>query len=467
MSMSTINDYIDSFKQEIDNDSIVYLFDSGFAFAMSRELLSKKMPAAYNPSEVFNYYDDILKPAIGSGELRNILYKNNDGIWVKIFPLINDYKNVTEIFNLANDSEIYQNYIAKKSLLPELIYTDKNKKMHKIYARDNIKSFTKKESIYIDEMDPNQIKIEQYSIENPSYGFSMRHVMNDLKITFLNETPENILVNLNGVFVEPIKSTDPNVIYIKNARYVYKTNNDIIGEDTELLESSTSKLFDASLELSPDSKFLKHYSINLRIFKWDNVVIEPWLYVKHIDYFMKAYEYKNVRIISSLTFNDEINKDSCLVICNGQIMDPSEYKIEGKKLHLLNIEQDFDMLYRELKSKGVVFALTEASNFINSRYYFIINIKDKDEANNHLVLKRSTPIDINLMGYGSVLFENVHSQDLITVDGSFLPYYINDNGLMYFPKFSNDTLFDEEDLLPFTERKITKYELVNYYEPVS
>ena len=466
MNMRSITEYIDSFKQSCDNDTVVYIFQNDYGFAINRELLEAELPAVYNESEVFNFYRDILRPAIGSGQVKNLLYKNNFGKWIKLFPLINDYKHVTQLFQLANDEAVYPNYIASKTILPEMIYTDKDRKMHKIYARDNTKTFIRRKPVYIDELNTNQVQIEQYSIENPSYGFSLRHLMYDLKVTLKEGlTNEDILVNLNGVFVEPIKAKEDNVFYIKNARFIYRTMDTIIGENTNFIPSVHSKLSDASLDLDPNSSYLKNYSINLRIFKWNDVRIDKWLNVQHIDYYMKAYEFKNVRIIKSLTFDRPIKKNSCLVICNGQIMDPSEYRIEDNKVFLLSLEQEFALIYRELKKKGITFALTEASNYINSRYYYVVNLEDK-LSDSEIILRRTTPLDTNLMGYGTVLFDDIDPQDLLTVDGTFLPYHLNDNGLIQFPKFYKDTLYEEESILPFKDRKFIKYEVVTYYESI-
>lgn len=462
MFKKTITEYIDSVSKSVDNDSIVYVFESGFAFGVSMDKLKEQKPAWHTNRRIFDHYDHYLKQLLGTGKIKNVLYKNKIGQWIKIFPILNDYPLTTDPFNLANDEEMNKKYILSPNLVPELYYTDNESNIYHIFERDNSKSYIPKTPIFLDENNTDIIEMEQFSIENPNYSHSLRHLMNDLRIKFKTEVPENILINLNGIFIEPVKlSAYPDSLFIKNARWVYRTVKKVLKDEAEpeLYESSSAPLAVANYK---DSDFLRTYSINIRLFKWENVSISNWIGIENVNYNLQVLEFKNNRIPSSLLFSEELNNDDTIIICNGLIMDPSEYKINGRTVELLNTVEEFHRLYNEFKEKNMTTALNEALMYINNRYYYAVRFKDLDP-NFQLKLRRTSPLEIGFLSYDSVLFDNVNSQDLIIVDGAYLPYLIESNGLIRYPKMVDDNLYYKEDILPFKKRKITKFEFVNYY----
>lgn len=461
----TIENYIKTFSKSVDNDSIVYIFDTGMAYGMARERITEQFPAMYVSKRVFDYYNDFFRQVLANRRIKNVIYKAKNGKWYKVYHILEDYPNLTDIFDFINNDPRAESYILHIKHVPEMLYTDTKGEMFKIYERDNSKFYNAKIPIFLDELNPEILELEQFSIENPSYGPDLKHLMNDLRIKFKTEVPENILINLNGLFVEGIKLTAfPDSLFIKNAKYLYRTVKEVWKEDATptYIEDAIQPVADAIFDDNKDYK--RNYNIKIRLFKWKDVNISPWISIESMKYDLQVLEYKNIRIPNTLQFTQELNYENTIILCNGLIMDPSEYEINGKKVYLKNLLSEFYTLYYEFKQKNMASALNTALEFINNRYYHAIQFTDADPSQ-VLRLRRTSPMEVSFMDKKDVLFDNVNSQDLITVDGSYLPYVIKSNGLVFFPKFSNDALFLYEDTIPFKERKITKYELVNYYDP--
>lgn len=459
----TIIDYIDTYNKSIDNDSIVYFFDSGYAFAISRERVLERRPVHdYNNVDGFQFFDDILRP--NSHKIKNVLYKNNDGRWIKMFLLLKDNPYSSDIFSVANNPEKYTKYEISEYFIPEVDFLDRNGNVYRISDKDNTNKYIKKQITYIDENDSNMVKLSQFSIENPNYGFDLRHMMNDLRIEIKDKSIDinNILVNLNGLFVEPIKlSAFPNSLFIKNARWTYRTIKGALKENAQPIATKTG--FGPTATVTYDeSDYYNNFSINVKLFQWKDVSISSWIHVEHVNYELAVAEFKNVRIMKSLVFSKELDPNRTLIICDGMIMDPSDYQIDGKTLYLKHTVNDFNRLYYEFKSKNIKNALNDALKYVNNRYYNAIEFSDIDP-NKKLFIRKSSPLEKGFLGYNTVLFSTTpSSNDLILVDGTYLKYELLPNSLIRFPKFYDDNLYFREDYYPFSERKIIKMELVNY-----
>ena len=462
MKHDTIANYAASFKSEIDNDSIVYILKNGYAFAMARELVQKQLPSVTNKDGYFNYFEDLIKKHASNSELENVLYKNNAGVWVKLFLILRDYKNITQLFEQANNYDIYINYVAYKTIIPELYFTDKDNKMWKINAKDGVRTFHKKTFNYIDTLDKNTVEFVQCNIDHPEYGFSLRHLMSDLKIIFKRHSTDNLLITLNGRFVNPEKKVnEENVLYIRNARYYYKlSNNNLVGDNTNFKEAITNGFKNASLELEEGSSYLSNWVIDsdINILAWNDVKISKWMEVNSITYTNEVYDYQNVRLINYLTFEKELNPKNTIILCDGKILDDTEYIIDGKKVYLKYEHAKFGVLYRHFKDIGKgKRSVWNALNVINNQYYHAIEFTDAEEGQ-PLEIRKTHPVDIDLMGNGSVLFNDpIGTNDLIVTDGKIVPYTISSNGLIHYEKFNSGDLFGD-----YT--KYTDTELINVFQ---
>lgn len=465
MKYDTIANYAASFKSEIDNDSIVYILKNGYAFAMARELVQKQIPSIANEDGFFNYFEDIVKKHASKSELKNVLYKNNTGVWVKLFLILRDYKNITQLFEQANNKDIYANYVASKTLIPELYFTDKDNKLWKINAKDGARTFHKKTFDYIDTLDKKTVEFTQCNMDHPEYGFSLRHLMSDLKITLKRHTTDNLLVTINGRFVNPEKkANENNTLYIRNARYYYRaSSNNFIGENTEFKEATINGFKNATLGLEKDSKYLTNWLIdtNINILKWNDVNISPWMEVASITYTNEVYDYQNVRLIKYLTFGKELNPKSTIIICDGRILDESEYTIKGKNVYLKYEHAKFGILYRHFIEKGKgKRSIRNALNIINNQYYHAVEFTDAS-VGQPLEIRKTTPVDIDLLGNGSLLFNDpIGTNDLIITDGKIEPYTIASNGLIQYENFNTNDLFG-------SSIKYTNQELINVYQQES
>lgn len=456
MKRDTIANYASSFKSEIDNDSVVYILKNGYAFAMARELLAKEMPSISNQDGFFNYFNDMVKKHAASSNLQNVLYKNNDGVWVKLFPILEDYKNITQLFDQANNKDIYSNYIASRSLLPELYFTDKDNRMWKINQKDGSKDFFKKTFEYIDVLDKNDVEFVQCNMDHPEYGFSLRHMMSDLKIIFKRrQSVDNVLITLNGRFVNPEKkNNEENTLYIRNARYYYRiSNQNYISNNTNFEQVITNGFKNATLELDENSKYLTNWLIDtdINIFAWNDVNISKWMEVYNVTYTNEVYDFANVRIINYLTFKEELNPDNTIIICDGKILDDDEYTIKGRRVYLKYELAKFGSLYRHFSEMGRgKRAVLNVLNIINNQYYHAIVFNDKFD-NRPITIRKTKPVDTDVLGKNTLLFNDaISTNDLIIADGCVEPYTIKSNGLV-------------QMIRNIDKKNIKRFELVNYY----
>lgn len=465
-----INDYIEKYSKPIDNDSIVFIFETGIAYGISRDKLLQDLPAQFVSRGNFNYFYDYYKFYIGSKQIRNVLYKNKKGEWIKIFALINEYPNLANIYEFCNsETDLrYTKYLISNEYVPEVYYTDKDNNLFKINERDNSKNYITKVPKYIDELNPDIVELSQFSIENPTYSFNYRHLMYDLRIKIKDESigTDNLLINLNGIFVEPVYLTAfPDSVFIKNARWLYKTIEEKLKPDAEPISSSPQSISPTANVEFGENAYYKNYSIRLRLFKWNEVNISNWISINFMNYYTEVLEYKNVRIPKTLSFQEELNPDNTIILCNGMVMKPSEYVIRGNEVDLRFIKDEFYRLYGEFKEKNMPNALNLASEFINDRRYYAIKFTDT-ESSKTVKLRRTSPMEISFLSKDDVLFDEVSSDDFILVDGIFLPYTIKNNGLVEFPKLKDSNLYYSNEVLPFRDRAIEKIEVVNYYHPI-
>lgn len=429
-NITDIFSYKKSIKKNIDNDTFLFLFNNSSPLCISREMLEKE--TELNNGSFFTYQNTILPNLLYSNKCDNILYKNKYGEWINFSILSMSYTTSTDLVDIANDKNIYKKYLVSKTNIPEVDFLDNEGKAHYIEEHDG-ETYQPKKVIYIDSKNENVTKITQFSIDSPSMTSStLNHVKNDLKIELLTETAENLVVWLNGVFVEPIYDTNNNkVFYIRDAKNVLDTIGlGVKNEDNLKYENNM-----ASIRYEPENVY--YYNIDLRMWKWEDVTVSnKWFNVTNTKQSKLYYDYTGYDIVTELYFDEEINPDAHIIFLNGQILHQNEYTIDKtnkKHVYLNKVYMETLMLIRELIDKGYTNPYMYLKTLIMNRYYNAINLSNSNSRDT-LKINHIKPIKSNFPYVNDVMFRNPRMFDIVLVNGSFIPYVIQRNGIYRYPK---------------------------------
>lgn len=446
-NITDIFSYKKSIKKNIDNDTFLFLFNNSSPLCIAREAITKE--TELDDGSFFTYQSKILPNLLYSNKCDNTLYKNKFGEWINFTLLSMDYTTSTDLVDIANDKNIYKKYIVSKDNIPEVDFLDSENKTHYIEEHDG-ETYQPKKVIYIDCNNENVTKITQHSIDSPGITSStMNHVKNDLKIELLTETAENLVVWLNGVFVEPIYDTNNNkVFYIRDAKNVLDTIGlGVKHEDNLEYENNMS-----SILYDPENVY--YYNIDLRLWKWEDVIVsDKWISVLNTKQSKLYYDYTGYDVVTELFFDEEINPDAHMIFLNGQILHQDEYTIDNtnrKHVYLNKVYMETLILIRELINKGYTNPYMYLKTLIMNRYYHAINLSDTN-GKKTLKINHVKPIRSNFPYVNDVMFRNPRMFDIVLVNGSFIPYSVQRNGIYRYPKtvetYTSETLNVEKSFI--------------------
>lgn len=446
-NITDIFSYKKSIKKNIDNDTFLYLFNNSAPLCISREAILKE--TELKDGSFFTYENKILPNLLYSNKCDNILYKNKDGIWINFTLLSMNYTTSTDLVDIANDKNIYMKYKVSKENIPEVDFLDSENKVHYIEEHDG-ETYQPKKVTYIDTSNDKVVKISQYSIDTPGFTSStMNHIKNDLKIELLTETAENLVVWLNGVFVEPIYDSENNkIFYIRDAKNVLDTIGLGVKNDDKLEYENNM----ASILYNPENIY--YYNIDLRIWKWEEVrVSKNWISVLNTKQSKLYYDYTGYDVVTELFFEEELNPDANMIFLNGQLLHQDEYTIDPnnkKHVYLTKIYMETLVLIRELIEKGYDNPYMYLKTLVMNRYYHAINLIDTD-GRKTLKVNHVKPIKSNFPYINDVMFRNPRMFDIVLVNGSYLPYTIQRNGVFRYPKtidtYTSETLNIEKSFI--------------------
>ena len=446
-NITDIFSYKKSIKKNIDNDTFLFLFNDSSPLCIAREAIKKE--TELDDGSFFTYENKILPNLLYSNKCDNILYKNKSGVWINFSILSMNYTTSTDLVEIANDKNIYEKYKVSKTNIPELDFLDNENKVHYIEEHDG-ETYQPKKVNYIDTTNDKVVKITQYSIDTPGMTSStMNHIKNDLKIELLTNTAENLVAWLNGVFVEPIYDNENNkVFYIRDAKNVLDTIG--LGVKTEdKLEYENNM---ASILYDPENIY--YYNIDLRIWKWEDVVVSKnWISVLNTKQSKLYYDYTGYDVVTELYFEEEINPDANMIFLNGQLLHQDEYKIDEKNkkhVYLTKIYMETLVLIRELIEKGYDNPYMYLKTLVMNRYYHAINLNDTD-GRKTLKINHVKPVKSNFPYVNDVIFRNPRMFDIVLVNGSYIPYTVQRNGIYRYPKtvdtYTSETLNIEKSFI--------------------
>lgn len=421
---SSMGEVLKSFKNTIDPDSVMYIFEESDPLCVSREYMYK------TDDENKTFYQNVVQKYIYSNTLLKQLYKNNDGYWIDIDKLFLRNTSTQNIYDLANIEEYYKGYIIPRNAIPPCDFTDINGRIYPIIRGDGT-GFDVKKTIFINEVDPNEIMISQCNIDSPSALGDTDHLKNDIKIEFKKFSCINdVLIWMNGVFVNYEKKTgEENILYIRDGK--------------ELLVTKP-------LSEEDNGNPIYYYFVDLRIFKWDNIGISPMIPTR----FTKLSNLTSGRyvmgIVTEVYFEEEINEDAHLIFCNGQILSSNKYRIDPnnkKHIYLTSIKTECETLINEKKNEDEYLddPFVLLAGLFKNKVYSLINFSEYD--NKKIYLNRTKPLIKGFPTRFDMLFENPQPKDLITVNGFYYPFLLDRNWFIRYPIESHIFMTEYGDIL--------------------
>lgn len=265
----------------MDKDTILFLRKNRVGLAFHWDFYKKNLSLIsklfVNDPPVYTLYKAGTTPGLSSWVIYNKAVINGQYSNIKSTYHFDDQtKNVTILRDYAqkccDDAYNKRNYLA--TTIPNLVipyteYIDADGFRYSIGINDGTATYVLHEKLNAGGKDDKPIKIEQGSIVNKTLGFENRHLMEDIKLTFKDSTPENTIVSLNtqilplvidnvdrsvGWIRQGLRSTSyMNNDFTRVADYSVKTPVELVNEqvDYENSEDQEQKMFN----LEPISPF--------------------------------------------------------------------------------------------------------------------------------------------------------------------------------------------------------------------
>ena len=219
------------------------------------------------------------------------------------------------------------------------------------------------------------------------------------------------------------------------------------------------------------------WNYQLRLFSWDDVAIQSPVNVLDGSYFSgSSYSYKKFKygnyeldVVSSISFGKVFEKGTFLLMMNGIIIPDSEYEVEpiygkeyngtltseivGTKLILKTYWDYVTQLIREtvdLSSKGAKATILQLSKIITGNVFTIAFFNSKK---NYKKVKlffdrqciRNSPKP------GNIIFSDIGYNDLIIVDGHYIPYLWVSKHCIEYPETINWVRDSENDFITHSD----------------
>ena len=453
INSSNVLSIINSFKTTVDNDTILFTFKESEPLCVSREYMYKSIQIN-GKNEFTSFYRMVVLKYLYNNTLINHFYKNKNGYWINIPKMFNSKTSTTDVYEMANNPVYYEGYIIDKKIIPKCDFIDSTGRMHHVDKGDG-DSYEEKRPVFINEVDPNTLSIEQCSIDTLSKLGNQDHLKNDIKIIFKDrENIDNVLVWLNGIFISYEKKTgEDNIIYIRGGKEFMVTK---------------------PLTVDEAGNDIYYYRPDLRIFKWEGINVSNLIPTKYSKTITISSERYSMSVINELFFEEEINHNAHIILCNGQVLDKSSYTLDpDNKKHIIlnNIKEECEIMINEIKSseeyRGDPFVLL--AGIFKNKYYTLVNFySELDEEEIYLDIEK--PLSKGYPSRFDVIFRDINPKDLILMDGLYFPYLINRNWYISYPVESHIYMTKLgsgiQECNIYKIRFIKEKDIINYQDPV-
>lgn len=288
-----------------------------------------------------------------------------------------------------------------------------------------------------------KVLYEPYSLDDPTIPWKRRFMYDDLKITLPEGyKKEQFLVWLNGAFVPSTKdNTYEHIMYLENAMTMIgsKTVNQKLGS------SYTDGDYGTVITSEENDEY--RYDINLRLFGWKGVKVSNFYRPVSSTTTPITYNFESIYPLKTLTFPVAVNKSAHLIMCNGKVLDSSEYFVDEnnpKTIILKNIEADANILLDELVKEidenldyyENVNPLHLLRSMILERTYSLINFEAEDPTK-VVELHSSNACAVDFPKKGEITFTRLRIGDMVLINGLFEPYIWVHQNTIKIPKTAN------------------------------
>lgn len=442
---------LERMKLTMDNGAMVYIFPKN---ALGIDRTFGLTPFNADEGDYRTRLTDLLTKWLNDTHPLYTIYKNSNGVWVDLIRLHNAYPTA-DLFSIVNSHGGLFPFPVKD--IPPVFYIDGEGCAYNIDQCDGNPG-TPLGEIILDERDPTQVEISQFSLQDPLLAFSLRHLMQDIKVRVPDGDANKFLVWLNGVFVPIIHDPDGVTFYIRDAKPLLTTwFNDQLPGGVKTFRTNS-----ATIEEDPDFNRIK-YRIDLRIFQWNKTKIDPWVLptaLRSVN--LEPSAGKFVSIVNELLFDTPI-EDGHLLMEDGIVVPENEYYVDPanrRKIYLTHTVTKASLYINDLIDQGVPNPEIIARQVLSHKQYAAVNFKH-EEAGKKIYLNRSIN---NFPGFPyarEITFDDITPHNLILVDGSFVPYtWVHRHTISLPTWFWSNPVQDREAMEKSFVERITVHEVV-------
>ena len=413
------------------------------------------------------YYNKKVMKRFPYEHLLGIYYKNTNGVWINYNLIKND---VPDMISLKIAAVQYEDRfkIPDLKVLPACTFIDSDNHVHHIDAWDGN---TFGESVTYDELNTNDyetVRYEPFEIDNPTLTFQKRALMHDLKITVpSNKRRKNFLVWLNGALVPTTgDATSQNIMYLRNALTM------IGSKCVDQIQGSGHTTTSNATVVEDESNNVYRYDVNLRMFSWKGVSVSDFLMPVSIDQAAITYNYSQIFITKNLYFQENVNENAHMIICNGRVLQKDEYYVDPdnpKKVVLTKVVdranellvdlikdiEDYPDYYTNVKPLRLLYRT------LSQKTYSLVNFESEDSSK-ELYLRQSNSCAVNFPYKNEITFSKLNIGDLVLIKGLYVPYLIEHANTIKLPRTKYS--FDETKINSWEEADYLKEsEVVRYF----
>lgn len=429
----------------------------------------------------WSFYHDIINNWDKfNGGIEAIYYKNDNGKWINYSNMMTAYAgnsnthtqkdesgriklDTSYIYNLANSESVEKSYSVISDNFPQIKYTDDKGTEYIINKSDGYNKFNFSKNIFYDTLNDEKFEIELFNRKYETTLGSQPYLQhrNDIKLKLKSDdyTFDNFLTWINGTFPRFERYSDNKSMYILNGTSFIPTIRKCENIDTPV----TLKTEGLPTVVEPEVPTELRWDFDIKLFGWDGVLVsnpeDPLMINNERFSFTNRY----FDIPSSLIFEEELEEDTFILLMNGVVMNENSYSISSvdkRKIYLNDYSSYILGLFIELVGKEVkTNYFDRLKDVVTSNKFTIVRFKSEDSKKIAKVYRDRENIR-NSPYPGQVSFKEVNYNDLILVDGHYIPYIWENFKSIRYPD-SPITLKDSEnDFINFADI----YRLLVYLE---
>jgi hypothetical protein len=298
----------------------------------------------------------------------------------------------------------------------------------------------------MDELNTEKVQIKPIDIENPSLPFQARHIMPDVHVRAVGVPRSELLVWFNGVFVPTLEvSGYDDAFYIPKGMTLVQTTKKYQPADVQIKYRPSGHITTCTV-FEDEKTQVNRFKYNMRLFRWDNVIVHPWEQPIGYESVPISYEYSAVYIPNAVLFPVEVNKNAHIIVENGVIVDPDDYYVDPnnpKKIFLKRVEIRAQNLLDEVIKDKVNFPeyyinmkpLDTVKSALLEKTYYLVNFASKD-ASKELFIKHSRANAVDHPYRNEVTFGEVALGDMVLLNGVYVPYEWIHKSTVSYPDFA-------------------------------